>query len=107
MNKYFCQELKIFIDNTSRICYSIHKRFVATGVFMARLPKKVEDSAVVDRVIPISGWVYNLMIELADEQHRDVKSQVVYELEQVSRKLRKEREKAEKPGNMAPAPINV
>ena len=63
---------------------------------MARLPKPVEDSAVVERVIPIPGWVYNLMIDLAAEQHRDVKSQVVFELEQVSRKLRKDRDRAEK-----------
>lgn len=63
---------------------------------MARVPKKVEDNATVERVIPIPGWVYNLMIEIADEQRRDVKSQVVFELEQVARKLRKEREKAEK-----------
>jgi hypothetical protein len=70
---------------------------------MARIPKKVEDNAIVERVIPIPGWVYNLMIELADEQHRDVKSQVVYELEQTARKLRKERERAEKLGPIVPA----
>lgn len=69
---------------------------------MARIPKKVEDAATVERVIPIPGWVYNLMIEIADEQHRDVKSQVVFELEQVARKLRKERERAERPsGSLA------
>lgn len=63
---------------------------------MARLPKPVDDSAVVERVIPIPGWVYNLMIDLAAEQHRDVKSQVVFELEQIARKLRREREKSER-----------
>lgn len=62
---------------------------------MARTPKRVEDSATVERIIPIPGWLYNLMIDIADEQHRDVKSQVVYELEQVARKLRKERERSE------------
>lgn len=73
---------------------------------MARIPKKVGDDTTVDRVIPIPGWVYNLMIEIADEQHRDVKSQVVYELEQVARKLRKEREKSGKsPGPFAPADL--
>ncbi len=70
---------------------------------MARIPKQVEDTAIVDRVVPIPGWVYNLMIELATEQHRDVKSQIVAELEQVARKYRKERAKAEKtPGQWEP-----
>jgi len=68
---------------------------------MARIPKPVADNATVERVIPIPGWVYNLMIELAAEQHRDVKSHVVFELEQVARKLRREREKSERsPGPM-------
>jgi len=72
---------------------------------MARSPKRAADNATVDRVISIPGWVYNLMIELAGEQHRDVKSQVVYELEQSARKLRKERERAEKVGPILPAQI--
>lgn len=67
---------------------------------MARPPKKVDDTADVERVIPIPGWVYNLMIDVADEQHRDVKSQIVFELEQVARRIKRAREKAEQePGN--------
>lgn len=60
---------------------------------MARSPKSVDDNAKVERVIPIPGWVYNLMIELATEQHRDVKSQVVFELEQAARKIKKASER--------------
>ena len=76
---------------------------------MARKPKKTTSDAPVDRVIPVPAWVYNLLIDVAAEQHRDVRSQIVYELEQAARKYRKEREKAERegqqPGNTTPLPM--
>jgi hypothetical protein len=73
---------------------------------MARTPKKVEDGARVDRVIPIPGWVYNELIDVAEGQHRDVKSQIVFELEQVARRLRRDRERKEQqPGNSELLPL--
>jgi len=58
---------------------------------MARHPRRVDDQAVVERVIQIPGWIYNLMIDLAAEQRRDVKSQVVFELERSAQRIRKTR----------------
>jgi len=58
---------------------------------MARHPRRVDDQAVVERVIQIPGWIYNLMIDLAAEQHRNVQSQVVFELERSAQRIRKTR----------------
>ena len=58
---------------------------------MARHPRRVDDQDVVERVIQIPGWIYNLMIDLAAEQRRDVKSQVVFELERSAQRIRKTR----------------
>jgi len=58
---------------------------------MARHPRRVDDQDVVERVIQIPGWIYNLMIDLAAEQHRNVQSQVVFELERSAQRIRKTR----------------
>jgi hypothetical protein len=83
----------------------MRKEFLVSGGTMARKPKKAEGDSPVDRVIPIPAWVYNLMIDVAGEQRRDVRSQIVFELEQVARKYRKEREKKDTPGNSAALPL--
>lgn len=48
---------------------------------MARTPRRVDDAAIVNRVIEIPGWVYNLFIDRAMKERRDVKSQIETELE--------------------------
>jgi hypothetical protein len=67
---------------------------------MPRKAKQVPDDAIVERQIPIKGWVYNLMVTRGEAQHRSAKYQIAHELERLAEQLRAEGEKS--PGNFRP-----
>ena len=49
---------------------------------MAKIARKVAEDKTVSRVIEIPGWVYNLLIDLADLERRNVKGQIERVLEE-------------------------
>lgn len=55
---------------------------------MPRTPyKEPADDEVVERLIPIPGWVYKKMIARAKAQQRTTKYQIAHELERLARKM--------------------
>jgi len=55
---------------------------------MPRTPyKEPADDEVVERLIPIPGWVYKKMIARAKAQQRTTKYQIAFELERLARKM--------------------
>lgn len=64
---------------------------------MAKPPKKVEPESTVKRTVPMPGWVYNVMIDAAQRDRRDVNAQIAVLLERIAAEL-----KEKTPGNRAP-----
>jgi hypothetical protein len=65
--------------------------------------KRPADDEVVERLIPMKGWVYNLMTERGAAQQRTTKYQVSAELEQLAKKIRDKGIKDDEPGVRKPA----
>jgi hypothetical protein len=53
---------------------------------MGRVAGKVDESASVERLVKMPGWVYNLFIERATKERRLVKNQIEMELERLAEK---------------------
>lgn len=68
-----------------------------------RQPYKMPaDDEVVDRLVPIPGWVYKLMARRAAAQQRTTRYQIAFELERLARQLRDGGVKDEDLGPWAP-----
>lgn len=65
--------------------------------------KAPADDAVVERLVPIPGWVYNLMTARATAQKRTTKYQIAFELERLARKIKDQGIKDDEPGPRVPA----
>lgn len=58
-----------------------------------RKPYKTHaDDETVERLVPIPGWVYNLMTERAIAEKRTTKYQIAHELEQLARNLKSKKD---------------
>ena len=69
-----------------------------------RQPYKMPaDDEVVDRLVPIPGWVYKLMARRAAAQRRTTRYQIAFELERLARKQRDEGIKDDEMGQHEPA----
>ena len=72
---------------------------------MPRTPyKEPADDEIVERLIPIPGWVYKMMIARAKAQKRTTKYQIAFELERLAQRMKDEGTKDNEPGPLAPAP---
>lgn len=55
---------------------------------MPRTPyKEPADDEIVERLVPMSGWVYKKMIARAKAQQRTTKYQISFELERIAKKM--------------------
>lgn len=57
------------------------------------MPRKVQvvpDDAVVERLVPIPGWVYNLMSSRGKAQQRTTKYQIAFELERLAKRIKEQ-----------------
>lgn len=71
---------------------------------MPRAPyKEPKDDEIVERLIPIPGWVYKKMIARAKAQQRSTKYQIAFELERVARKMNDAGTEDNEMGPIAPA----
>lgn len=61
--------------------------------------KPPADDEMVERLIPIPGWVYNLMTARGLAQRRTTKYQIAFELERLAQRIRDEGVKDNEPGN--------
>ena len=50
--------------------------------------KATGDDEVIERLVPMPGWVYNLMASRAAAQKRTTKYQISFELERLARKMK-------------------
>lgn len=50
--------------------------------------KRPADDEVIERLIPMKGWVYNLMTDRGAAQNRTTKYQVSTEIEALAKKIR-------------------
>lgn len=57
---------------------------------MARVPQKVDEKTTIKRSIPMAGWVYNIMIDEAKREKRDVNAQIALVIERVALELQKQ-----------------
>lgn len=65
--------------------------------------KAPADDEVVERLVPVPGWVYNLMTSRALAQSRTTKHQIAYELTQLAKRIREQGVKDDEPGKMTAA----
>jgi hypothetical protein len=65
--------------------------------------KRPADDEVVERLIPVKGWVYNLMTDRAVAQGRTTKYQLSIEIEGLAKKIRDKGIKDDEPGVRKPA----
>lgn len=80
---------------------------------MARQPKlrrpykETADDEIVERLVPMPGWVYNLMTARATAQKRTTKYQIAFELERLARKIKDQGIKDEDLGPKSAASMSV
>jgi len=65
--------------------------------------KTPADDEVVERLVPVPGWVYNLMTARAVAQSRTTKHQLAYELTQLAKRLKEQGVKDDEMGRAAAA----
>lgn len=67
---------------------------------MPRKPYKEPpaDDEIVERLIPLKGWVYKMMIARGEAQKRNAKHQISFELERVAEKMKAAGVKDNEPG---------
>ena len=67
------------------------------------MPRKVvdlvPDDETIERLVPIKGWVYNLMVARGEAQKRHAKYQISYELERLAQRMKEQGVKDDEPGN--------
>lgn len=69
--------------------------------------KPPSDDEVVERLVPIPGWVYNLMTARAAAQKRTTKYQISFELERLAEKMRSEGTGDKELGNRMPDTLTI
>lgn len=65
--------------------------------------KRPADDDVVERLIPVKGWVYNLMTDRALAQGRTTKYQLSIEIEALAKRIKEKGIKDDEPGKKLPA----
>lgn len=65
--------------------------------------KPPADNEIVDRLVPIPGWVYKLMARRGAAQQRTTRYQIAFELERLAERIRDEGIGDRDLGNMKPA----
>lgn len=69
-----------------------------------RMPyKRPADDDVIERLIPVKGWVYNLMTDRAVAQGRTTKYQLSIEIEALAKRIKEKGIKDDEPGKLVPA----
>jgi hypothetical protein len=69
--------------------------------------KATADDEIVERLVPMPGWVYNLMAGRAAAQKRTTKYQISYELERLANKIKDQGIKDEEPGPKSAASMTA